>query len=1449
MAEQHSIGFTVDASKGEAGSKKFKKAIDNISAALVKLETTSTKAFKSMDADFDGKSFKKFNAAVSLFNTNKVSAASINRIVDLSVATKGFRAPTQAQTKNLRAFNLALSRMKSPRGAAAITKLSIALKDFKAPTKRQTNNLVGFIKALDGLKVPNNANAIAKALLRIASAAGRASTRLSGLRGNVSSLGLNKLASQTRVASKGMMQFGTSMNFAHQGGSVLRNVLGALTLGEFARSLFTASNAVQTFAVTMETVTGSASSARTDLAFVRQTAQGLAIDLRTAQEQFASFAAASNVAGLEAATTRDIFKSVSVAMTVLNRSTQDQELSFLALQQMISKGTVSSEELRRQLGERLPGALEIMARSLKVSGAELNKMLKAGSISSKDALPKFAKELMKIFGSGVPAALERTSSQIKLLRNDFELLFLDVGDAGFMSGLTTGVKELRVAISSEEFKEFAKAIGANLGGIVRGTASAIGFMAENTSLLVSALKVFVVIKATSMLGRMTGATNISSMSLKRMAVHVRTTSRSLKGMSVASKIATVSTFTLTNALRGLKLALGPVGLAFLAFEVAVAVFDRSSETGIQKSAEFANVLNTLGSSAESAQVALEKLSQADINLLKFDISVATPLAEKDVVKSVERLKKKLKFVSRQIGAFFSDSLGDASKSSRELFLDLSKQFDSGAISATTFQQKLLALAAADPNLGEVTTDLSELVKAVIKAEGVVKSLAGSNDVLAKANTKVSKTALELFREMQASARMTGTNASLVKKYVKAFEQADAPVKNLAANIASLRQAQIDYNEALAKKPVLDSAASEKAHRSLLKFDLKELTKLTNDLSVAKNQEAIKSKLVTEAIAKNGIASREAREAMETEAQNKRNIISLGDQLVASEESLFDVHNAIAESSKGVADGIANYAANLAAGIANTKELDRQINILVDKGLTKFAPKLAKSALEATRMKEAQEFLNTAMAAGRLTAPQVADAMDEYGKNLGTAATAGLRAADTWEKVKSRIAAAGKKQDLGGEDLARFESTNPFRVAGEGIAEDLKTALASGIATNIAIAQGASDEFDAAMVKIGDAAGLAFRNKNIMKAFKGFEADDKKFDRETNSILKLLGRNDELVKSRTELAALQKLGILGDKQQAAVLAELGVDQTGYNALLAKMIQLKKDETEPGRVYIEQLDEEIALLKLSDEARRAVSIARQVELDFQQRGIDLTKKENLLLLENAKAKALQVDAMSNPKGFQAFVSGVGTMESALNQLDQKIATDLTDTFANFIITGKINFGDFARSIIADMAHIVAQQAFKSLFKGVLGGLFGGGGKGVGFLGSLFGSAKGNAFVNGMPVKAFAKGGVVDQPTLFSAKNGMNVMGEVPGASEGILPLKRMSNGDLGVQASGGRSEGGMFIYNSSIAIDMSSGGGGGGMTPEMADQLSKTLDMSVEKKVREVIIRAKQPGGMMNKGVGR
>jgi len=63
-----------------------------------------------------------------------------------------------------------------------------------------------------------------------------------------------------------------------------------------------------------------------------------------------------------------------------------------------------------------------------------------------------------------------------------------------------------------------------------------------------------------------------------------------------------------------------------------------------------------------------------------------------------------------------------------------------------------------------------------------------------------------------------------------------------------------------------------------------------------------------------------------------------------------------------------------------------------------------------------------------------------------------------------------------------------------------------------------------------------------------------------------------------------------------------------------------------------------------------------------------------------------------------------------------------------------------------------------------------------------AAGAVQVATIQAQPYAKGGIINSPSFFNTPQGAGLAGEVPGQSEGILPLARGPGGDLGVKAQG-------------------------------------------------------------------
>lgn len=147
--------------------------------------------------------------------------------------------------------------------------------------------------------------------------------------------------------------------------------------------------------------------------YVRKISRQLGIDFESAASSFLKLSAASRGTAVEGQKTREIFEGISLAANRLGLSSATAENAFRAIQQMISKNVVQQEELRGQLSEALPGAIQIFARALGVSVQELNKMVQAGEVGT-EAIVAFAGQLKKEFGGEIP---EGVNTSILALAN------------------------------------------------------------------------------------------------------------------------------------------------------------------------------------------------------------------------------------------------------------------------------------------------------------------------------------------------------------------------------------------------------------------------------------------------------------------------------------------------------------------------------------------------------------------------------------------------------------------------------------------------------------------------------------------------------------------------------------------------------------------------------------------------------------------------------------------------------------------------------------------------------------------------------------------------------------------------------------------------------------------------------------------------------------------------
>lgn len=210
----------------------------------------------------------------------------------------------------------------------------------------------------------------------------------------------------------------------------VRGLRGALTqlglaFGVFdaVRYIFDAQVKLDSLNLSLKNVSGSAIEYNKNFEFLIKMSKSYGQDLLVLMDTYKSFIASTNSSNLSLQERKRIYESIIKSSSALALSNQDTEGALRAVSQMFSKGNVQAEELRGQLGERLPGAFGMMAKSMGVSEEKLNDLLKKGLVLADDVMPAFATELEIAFGSKANSRLKTLGGSFNVLKTEIILYF------------------------------------------------------------------------------------------------------------------------------------------------------------------------------------------------------------------------------------------------------------------------------------------------------------------------------------------------------------------------------------------------------------------------------------------------------------------------------------------------------------------------------------------------------------------------------------------------------------------------------------------------------------------------------------------------------------------------------------------------------------------------------------------------------------------------------------------------------------------------------------------------------------------------------------------------------------------------------------------------------------------------------------------------------------------
>lgn len=292
---------------------------------------------------------------------------------------------------------------------------------------------------------------------------------------------------------------------------------------------------------------------------------------------------------------------------------------------------------------------------------------------------------------------------------------------------------------------------------------------------------------------------------------------------------------------------------------------------------------------------------------------------------------------------------------------------------------------------------------------------------------------------------------------------------------------------------------------------------------------------------------------------------------------------------------------------------------------------------------------------------------------------------------------------------------------------------------------------------------------------------------------LLGKYEEAdasgdtVRIETALNAVQEKSAEIQREKARALLE----STKYTVAQKDALQ---DISRSSARYSEDLQNEIEYLgkttlevqqlRIEKQRLRAVQDIQQ-NLDRGSISPDIANAQKDEA--NAKAKLDDAEAARQlsfvggwQKAYDENLKNITDMSKAAGDIFNKMSDSMADSLTEFVMTGKMSFGDLVSSMIKDMVRM-QMKALSANMLGLLGNAFGFGSSSPKGLDSLGPSVN----------KTFAMGGVMqspglhayanqihDTPKFFAFAHGAGVFGEA--GPEAIMPLKRGPDGKLGVQA---------------------------------------------------------------------
>lgn len=519
---------------------------------------------------------------------------------------------------------------------------------------------------------------------------------------------------------------------------------------------------------------GNKNATANEMDFLRRTANRLGIEFGTLAGEYSKFAIATKDTNLQGENTRKIFTAVAEAAVVNGTSLEDTKGVYLALTQIVSKGAVQMEELRQQLGDRLPGALQLMADGLGVTTAQLIKMMEQGQVAS-TALVGFADSLNKKFGGQLAESLLGVNAQIAAFQNNVFNALLVIGNSTAMDKFVGLLKLVNTELKSAEAESFFRKLGVAIGYAF----DALKFLVENIRSVTIALSALFALKVGGVITAAIGALVLG------LSTTAGTATRAVAAVNlfrVATGAATISIVSMQGALIAARAALTGltsstgIGLLIAAVGAGIAYWATSTAQTDKEMTKFRDTLDKIKDAYDKATGSAKNLADATKGVTT---KVALEVQRDQLRKAFDKSLDDINLTGKQIRGGRIGGIGALDQ--------IIQQFKQQKISAQEAKDAIDKLAASNPNLDrtvlkqyqDLITTSGDLQEAIKKNSALIRASANNA-------TEADKALLGLGDATKGATNDLGAGETALKNYTKAIETLKDAIPELAAELKKLK---------------------------------------------------------------------------------------------------------------------------------------------------------------------------------------------------------------------------------------------------------------------------------------------------------------------------------------------------------------------------------------------------------------------------------------------------------------------------------------------------------------------------------------------------------------------------------------------------------------------------------------------------------------------------------------